>query len=222
MPLHGRGTRGSRRPALCRRRGRATITGVIWLANALTLVRLPLAAVFWLVVREPVWAVAVIAASAISDLLDGRVARYARRRAAASASASSASSASSVGDWLDPLCDKIFAVAALIAAAVRLDTPLWLLALVSARDLIMTPLIAVYRLSPWRRRYPITLRASWPGKLVTAAQFVTLLALVVRLDRRAILALALVTAALGLVATALYVADAIRIVRGARRRSTGG
>ena len=176
---------------------------VIWLADLLSLSRLPLAVVFWLTATEPAWALAVIGAAALTDALDGRVARYARRRGA--------SRRVEIGGWLDPLCDKIFAVVALVALVVRAETPIALVALVAARDLLVTPLVLLYRLSPWRRRHRVELRASLAGKLTTVAQFVVLVALVVELP--GVIVLAVITAVVGVIATAQYVVGAVRVVR---------
>ncbi|MBZ0238064.1 MAG: CDP-alcohol phosphatidyltransferase family protein, partial [Deltaproteobacteria bacterium] len=55
----------------------------MWLAHALTVIRLPLAALFWVLATRPPYAAAVIAAAALTDMLDGRVARRALRRGAA-------------------------------------------------------------------------------------------------------------------------------------------
>lgn len=170
---------------------------MLWLAHALSLVRLPLAAVFWLVADDRAWALAVVAVSALTDLADGRVARWARRRDARGPD---------IGGWLDPLCDKAFAVAALVALVVRLDVPAWAVALVALRDLVMTPALLVYGLTSLRRRYPVPVRASWPGKLTTAAQFVVLVALVVEpVEARP---LAAAPAVLGVWAVADYVVRA--------------
>jgi cardiolipin synthase len=189
--------------------GAVLATWCMWLADLLSLVRLPLAAVFWVVAPRPTWAITVIALAALTDLLDGRVARYARRHGAARRV--------EIGGWLDPLCDKVFAVTALVALIVRRDTALELVGLIAARDLVMTPLIAIYVLSPLHRRHAIALRASVAGKVTTAAQFVALIALVADVDVRATFALALVAAAAGLYATAEYIVHAIRMVRLARR-----
>ncbi|HVV85151.1 MAG TPA: CDP-alcohol phosphatidyltransferase family protein [Kofleriaceae bacterium] len=177
---------------------------LIWLANLLTLSRLPLAALFWLVVDRPAPAIAVLAAAALTDLADGRVARYARRGQPAGGG--------EVGAWLDPLCDKLFAIAALVAVLVRLHAPAADVAAIAARDLIMAPLVVVYRLTPLHRRVDIELRASFAGKVATAAQLVALVAIVGRAPPAAVLALALASGALGLYAAARYLVAAARAI----------
>lgn len=174
---------------------------MIWLANALTLARLPLAGLFWLVAPDRAAAVAVLAAAGLTDLLDGRVARYARRRRGGD-------HGDGIGGWLDPLCDKLFAVAVLVALAVRLDVPLGVLALIGARELVLAPLVAIYRVTSLRDRHPVALRADRTGKVATAAQFLALGAVVMDVHGAAIVAAA--AALLGLGAVAHYLIAATR------------
>lgn len=167
----------------------------------MSLVRLPLAAVFWWVATERVWAAALVGVAALTDALDGRLARRALARGASGWSAG-------IGGWLDPLCDKLFAIAAIVALGVRLDVPLAWLALVVLRDLLVVPLTAIYVLGPWRRRDGRPLRASVLGKATTVAQFVTVLALLLAVPGGFWFALA--TAALGAAATIAYVVEFTR------------
>jgi cardiolipin synthase (CMP-forming) len=170
----------------------------MWLAHAMTLIRLPLAALFWLVAGDARWAIAVVAAAAVTDALDGRLARRALRRGATGTIAH-------IGTWLDPLCDKLFAVAVLVALAVRLDVPLRLLALVATRDILVIPLVALYHVVPPDRRAHHELRASRAGKLTTAAQFAAIIAFLLEPPATAMLAIAIATAALGLVTALGYI-----------------
>ena len=48
------------------------------LPNALTLIRVPLAGIVWVAPHDRAWLFAVLAAAAMSDVLDGRVARLLR------------------------------------------------------------------------------------------------------------------------------------------------
>jgi len=79
----------------------------MWLANALTLSRIPLAGLFWLTYGDRAWSFAILAVAAITDALDGTFARRARARTPC---------ASTAGEWLDPLADKIFVIVVLAAA----------------------------------------------------------------------------------------------------------
>ena len=171
---------------------------MLWLANLLTLSRLPLAGLFWLVATDRAWAVTVLVIAGLTDLADGRLARRARRRSGATDEG--------VGGWLDPLGDKLFAVTVLAALAVRLDAPLPVLALIGARELVLAPLVTIYRVTSLRRRHPVALRADRAGKLATAAQSLALGAVV--LDLRGTIVLAAVAAALGLYSVTHYLAAA--------------
>lgn len=174
----------------------------MWLAHALTLVRIPLAALFWFVATDRMLGASIIGVAALTDVLDGRVARRALRRGATGRVAEA-------GAWLDPLCDKLFAVTVLVALAVRVDTPIGLLALVATRELVVGPLAIAYRLMPSRRRFRWDFHASRAGKHATVAQFVAAGAFVVALPGAAVLAV--IAAVFGLVAVVGYVRRAARV-----------
>jgi len=140
----------------------------MWLAHALTLVRLPLLAVLWLASDAPVIALAV-GAAALSDLLDGPVARRALRRTPPPHPRWWA-----IGGWLDPLVDKLFVVGALGALWWRAGAPPWELGLVATRELLLVPLLAGYLLA---RRAHAPLAAAPIGKVTTALQLIALAAL---------------------------------------------
>jgi phosphatidylglycerophosphate synthase len=171
----------------------------MWTAHLLTLSRVPLALAFWPVAAQPAAAIAVLAAAAATDLVDGRVARWARAHGASGRAAT-------LGAWLDPVCDKIFAVLVLAALAVSLHTPLFVLAMIGARELVVGPLAIVYRFTSLHHRY-VYEGAAPIGKLATATQFVAIGALVLHLA--AALALAILAGALGLFAAAAYVHRAL-------------
>jgi cardiolipin synthase len=168
----------------------------MWLANALTMVRIPLAGVFWLVYGDPVETVAVLAVAGLTDALDGSVARRAKARAEARGLR-----VSTTGEWLDPLADKVFVLVALAAVVFHEGTPWQLVLLVCTRELVLVPLAVGYRLVA-RRRIPHAYRADRLGKLTTVAQFVTVAGFVAH--ARWVPALALVTGALGLTAAVHY------------------
>ena len=179
----------------------------MWLANALTLSRIPLAGVFWLVYDRPAEALAVLAGAAASDALDGSLARRARARAAAKGER-----ASSSGEWLDPLADKVFVLAAIAAIVAHAPRTLPLVALACTRELALVPLAAAYRFAA---RHPIAhaYRADRIGKATTIAQFVTLAGLVAR--ARWAPAAAFLAGALGLAAVGHYVARTVATRRAA-------
>lgn len=179
----------------------------MWLAHALTLSRIPLAAALWWLWDRPVAAAALVALAALTDTLDGRVARRAKRRGA---------TGPDIGGWLDPAIDKVFV--AIVCAAVYAHTrQLALIALVGARELVLVPLLAIYlarraNRDPDHRGRP--LRADVLGKTATVAQFIALC--VIALAPTVALPAAAVAAALGLAAAGHYVVLAVRDARVAR------
>jgi len=129
------------------------------LADALTLVRLPLAVLF---VAEPApgWRLAVLAIAGATDLLDGFLARR--------------FGGSRLGSFLDPVADKLFMAAAfgVVAFSGRLD---WFeIAGVLARDAVATVAFVVTAVSG----RPTAIPARLGGKAVTVCQMLTLVAFV--------------------------------------------
>ena len=173
----------------------------MWLANALTLARIPLAGLFWLTYGDVAWSLAIVGVAALTDALDGAVARRAR--------AEGGGATSTAGEWLDPLADKVFVFGVLAATAVRGTTPWAIVALVCARELVVVPLAIGYRLT--RPRVPHAFQADRLGKVATIAQLAAVLAIL--LEPRAAPALALLAAVLGLAAAAHYVARSAKSSR---------
>lgn len=167
----------------------------MWLAHALTLSRLPLAAALWRLWGDPAWSVAILVLAALSDAADGAVARRARRRGDRSPD---------IGGWLDPAVDKLF-VAIALAAIWTHTHQLAVLALVGARELVLVPLLAVYLAS---RRPHRELRADAFGKIATIAQFIALC--VIAIAPAQAMPAAIAAAVLGLVAVGHYVVAATR------------
>jgi len=115
-------------------RGAVAEPGPFTLANALTALRIVLAPVFLvLYVRGQAHrALAAFAAAAATDVLDGLVARALRQH-------------TRLGAFLDPIADKFLAACALVALAVAGRLPVWLPALVVARDVSQLAGAAVLR-----------------------------------------------------------------------------
>src|SRR4051812_47929506 len=94
--------------------------------NLLSLSRVPLGAAFWLALGPTAetsqWAFVVMAAAALTDVLDGHLAR---RRAARGGE-----SDGGTGAWLDPICDKAFVALVLSAIIVRRRPPMTLVLLI--------------------------------------------------------------------------------------------
>ncbi len=127
-------------------------------ANQITILRLVFVPIFAILVieRDYGWALAVLGAAAISDVVDGTVARIFHQE-------------SPLGVALDPIADKILMTTAYLTLAFREVLPWWLTILVLSRDvaIIMTAalisLVAGYR--PFR---PTVL-----GKMSTTIQVAT-------------------------------------------------
>ncbi len=172
----------------------------MWLANALTFSRIPLAAVLWLTYGQRAWSVAIVVVAAATDALDGTIARRARRRDP---------DASTAGEWLDPLADKIFVLAVVVAILTYEPTPWYLLVAACAREVLVLPLAAVFRVV--RPHAPHAYKAGSIGKVTTIAQLATLVGLIAHVPGAAFLAYA--TGVLGIAAVVQYV---IRDVTGPR------
>ena len=167
----------------------------MWLANALTLSRIPLACLVWLTYSDREWTLALVAVAALTDALDGTIARRARARG----------QHGTAGEWLDPAADKIFVVVVLAAAVAYGDASLGLVALVCARELVLLPLAAVYRLHGPRR--PHAFQADALGKATTIAQLAAVVSLVMRQPFAP--ALAVLAGGLGVAAAAHYVGRSV-------------
>jgi cardiolipin synthase (CMP-forming) len=165
---------------------------------ALTLARLPLAALVWLVAPWP-WALfAVMVLAGLTDVLDG----WAARRLGVADQRRS-------GAWLDPLCDKIFVMSTLIAVLVFYQPPWWWLILIVARECVQAPLALAYHIVPGvRRRMSYDFRAGRLGKAATIVQFLAIWALI--FDVPGALYFAAAAAAAGLAAATVYVGRAVR------------
>ena len=173
------------------------------LPNLLSLARLPLGWLFWIALGptpdHAVRALGVMAAAAVTDVLDGALAR---RRGI---------DVSGAGAWLDPTCDKLFIAAVLASLHFERGVPFGILAMIVARELLQLPMVIVYRASPTLRlwlRYDF--QASLLGKAATVAQFLAIAALMLGWPARA---LALLAFALGVAALADYVRRAVVIGR---------
>jgi cardiolipin synthase (CMP-forming) len=168
----------------------------MWLAHALTLSRIPIAVVFWLTYGDWRWSLALVVLAALTDAVDGTVARWWRRR--------TGDTRPSIGDWLDPVADKAFII--LVIGAIQAHDPVpWLvLGLIVARELVLIPLAALYRIVVHGRGHRF--KADAFGKAATIAEFVAVAALIMRSSL--IVPLALVAGALGLVAVVHYVVRA--------------
>jgi len=138
-------------------------TAAVSIADIVSLSRLALASLF-IAIRSPASRIAVIAAAAATDWLDGWLARR--------------HGASRYGAIVDPAADRVFVVVVLLVlladGALNVAQSLVFL----ARDIVTTVGAAAVRVVP--RLGGTRLRARFSGKVVTALQFVVLAAAIVR------------------------------------------
>src|SRR5687768_2489699 len=137
-------------------------------ADLVSLSRLVLAGAF-VVARGTAARLALIAASGVTDYLDGWLAR---RRGETSA----------FGAVLDPATDRVFVL--VVVATLLLEGTLTLAQtlLLMARDIVTTVGVIIARSVTRLRSLPI--EARWSGKVVTALQFIALIGAIA--DRRSI------------------------------------
>ena len=179
--------------------------------NLLTLSRIPMGALIWLRPFDPVYILSLMALAATTDVLDGWVERRLLERAGRDPDR-----APTTGLWLDPLCDKIFALSVIAAVLVTRRPPLFLLLLIVAREIIQASVSVAWRLVPaLRARLHPRFRASVLGKAATVAQFCTIAAILTGHPWQVPLALA--TGGLGISAGTLYI---LRAWRGGRERKS--
>lgn len=174
-------------------------------ADALSLSRIAFAAALWFAEPSPVGTLALMGASAASDVADGWLAR--RLRAGRPPPPGGGR-----GAWLDPVCDKAFVLSLVATLALRVRPPLWLLGLICAREIFVFAAFALSRTRAARRSpLRITYTANLLGKATTGLQFAALALLVA--DGRvhaAVVALAVGSALAGSAAVLSYVARALR------------
>jgi len=128
-------------------------------ANQITILRLVFVPIFAMLVveRNYTWALIVLAAAAISDIVDGNVARIFHQE-------------SSLGVALDPIADKILMTTAYLTLAVRHALPWWLTILVLSRDVaILLTALLIILVAGYRPFRPSVL-----GKASTAVQVATI------------------------------------------------
>jgi CDP-diacylglycerol--glycerol-3-phosphate 3-phosphatidyltransferase/cardiolipin synthase len=139
--------------------GRYRARDVVRVPGLLSLARLPLAAAFPFALARPWWAMGVLAAAALSDVLDGW---YARRFG----------QVTPTGSALDPVTDKIFVTTVAVSLVVRGTLSILDVLLLSTRELGELPLVVWLAINREARRrradYP---SANVPGKVATALQF---------------------------------------------------
>ena len=165
------------------------------LPNALSFLRLPLAAIF-ILTESTLGRAVIIALAALSDMLDGWVARKLRQDSGA-------------GQIVDPITDKLFVLTALGTFAVRHELSPWIVVLLLARDIYTSFAFFILRALDWDVRF----KARWSGKTVTVLQLAVMLAALVW--RGAVLPLVIATAA----ASAIAILDYTKAILAQRKRA---
>jgi CDP-diacylglycerol--glycerol-3-phosphate 3-phosphatidyltransferase len=132
---------------------RESLPDRVWtLPNALSVLRLLGVPLFlWLLLGPEAdgWAVAVLMVSGFTDWLDGKLARWLDQ-------------GSRLGALLDPAADRLYIVSTLIALALRGIVPVWVVALLVGRELVLGVMLLVLR----RHGYP-PLQVHYLGKAAT-------------------------------------------------------
>lgn len=173
--------------------------GTFWTAaNMLSLCRVVLSVpiTYLILVDGPLaWLLGLILLAMVTDWFDGRLARWSH----------------TVSDWgkvLDPLADKLMASAVTLALVIRGSLPLWFLALIILRDVII-----VYGGVLVTRRTGEVYMSIMSGKLAVSALAVTVVAALLRADPPIMNACVAVTTALLLYSFLRYVIRGIQVAR---------
>ncbi|WP_222194875.1 CDP-alcohol phosphatidyltransferase family protein [Modestobacter italicus] len=187
---------------------------VLTVPNLLSVVRLLGVPLFlWLLLGPHAdgWAIVVLALSGVTDWADGKLAR-------------ALGQSSRLGALLDPAADRLYIVATLVAFVIRDVVPLWVVAVLLGRELVLGVTLLVLRRAGWP-----PLQVHYLGK---AATFLLLYAFPLLLladgDGTAAAiaapiayALTVWGAALYVLAGAFYVVQAARLLAGGDRVGAG-
>lgn len=171
--------------------------------NLMTLSRVPLAALLWLRPYSPGYVISLMFLAGVTDVLDGWLERRMLR-----AEGRSADQAPRTGLWLDPICDKIFALSVLAVVWVTRHPPVYLLLLIVAREIIQVVVGLVWELLPAAKSRSFGFQATLSGKITTIAQFFAIA--VILMDHPWQVPLAIATGALGIASAAFYIVRAWR------------
>lgn len=131
--------------------------------NLLSLARIPLGLLFPFVHADVLAELCLLGLAGITDMLDGWTARHSHH-------------ATTMGAVVDPICDKLFALAVVVTLVAQGRMPVWGVAALVTREMLQLPLILWIGLSPRFRGARLAgARANIPGKLATVAQFAAVL-----------------------------------------------
>ena len=153
---------------------------IVTLPNLLTVFRMVLIPVFvsMLFYQRFVWALAIFVVAGVTDGLDGLFARRFKQQ-------------SPLGRILDPIADKMMLVTAFVVLSMRsvfpvplpkhLPIPFWVTITVISRDVFIVVGAAAINMVTGFRAF----RPSWPGKVSTVVQIVTVAAVILGAQTRA-------------------------------------
>lgn len=150
------GSRGETAPS--QEPGRSLCEIAMNVPNALTLLRILLVPAFLIAVIEdaPLLAFALFAVAGLTDLLDGFLARRLKQKTV-------------LGQYLDPLADKLLMTAAFVSLAARGYLPAWLAVLVVSKDVLVVLGLGVLYFTGHRA----LAEPSLLGKITTCLQAIT-------------------------------------------------
>ena len=174
-------------------------------AHLLTAVRVPLAGLLWVHPESPRFFLMILAIGAVSDVFDGVLARWLDR--------DTSGDPRHIGAWLDPACDKVFAVSCITAAYLSYHPHPIDVVMIMTREILQLPLLIIYLVSWVPRGRHVDLAAVPAGKLTTVLQVLALLSIVVGSPVLAYIAPAVAIA--GAVAVVVFVRRAFAPVEGA-------
>ncbi len=131
--------------------------------NSLTILRIVLIPVFigLLVYEQYEYALVVIVLAGLTDSLDGIIARVTDQR-------------TRLGEFLDPLADKLLLSSGFITLAILHLIPSWVAIVVVSRDLILLTGTLIAQLA----QIPIEIAPTWLGKGTTAFQLVYIILII--------------------------------------------
>jgi CDP-diacylglycerol---glycerol-3-phosphate 3-phosphatidyltransferase len=171
----------------------------VWLANTLTLSRIPLGILFAVLAGNTPVALALLLIGGATDIADGMVARR---------WIAPGSKAAAIGAWLDPTCDKIFLGCALFGIYLETELETTVIALVLMREIlqiIALSVMAVRRIRPAAAGTRYDFRATRTGKATTVVQITFAATALLHLPASMSIALAGLAAGLGAASVWLYI-----------------
>lgn len=135
---------------------RASLT----IPNLITLARILLTPLFIILLIQGRYGKALIVflLAGLSDLADGLIARMWQQK-------------SPLGEYLDPLADKLLMSSSFVTLSISQAIPPWLTVVVISRDVVIALGVAIFRLAD----LPLYISPTWLGKWTTTLQIATVL-----------------------------------------------